>query len=99
MIKAQSAVIDSPDEAFYVAQQNADIKEKLQSIKQDRKLKGKYPKIVIWVVIVYLAFAGSVMLNPTYLHISDSVMMVFLGTTVVNTVSLLHGVIKYLFTE
>ncbi len=63
---------------------------------QDR---NRYAPCIFLFVLGYIMLATILMClnNHLGIHIDNHVMMTFLGTTVVNTIGLLMGVIRYLF--
>lgn len=65
--------------------------------KQNRKQRIYYGYAIFGFVGVYLVAAAVIMVFQNKLSIHDNVMITFLGTTVVNTIGLLMGVIRYLF--
>lgn len=65
--------------------------------KSDRVTRDRYSKWIFWFVPGYLVLVALMVICQNWLGIHDHVLMVFISTTVVNTVGLLMGVVRYLF--
>ncbi len=70
-----------------------------EQFKDNKDARKKWTSKIFYLVGGYLLVATTLMCvnHHWYFHIDDNVMMTFLGTTVVNTIGLLMGVVRYLF--
>jgi len=71
----------------------------VKSQEQDRKQRGKFAKMIFWVVVGYLAVVLLIVIlgGAKVLFTTDTVLITLLGTTTANVISLLVIVAKYLF--
>lgn len=71
----------------------------VKSQEQDREQRGKFAKMIFWVVVGYLAVVLLIVIlgGAKVLFTTDTVLITLLGTTTANVISLLVIVAKYLF--
>ena len=103
-IKASSFKFDNHED-IQLAAANQELQYRhdlISAVKTEHTDRRKYALWIFIFVSSYLLSATLIMvfnggLFGLHLHIKDDVMMVFLGTTVINVIGLLMGVIRYLF--
>lgn len=71
--------------------------EEILQLKSDRTARKWYGMLISCFVLVYLMLAAVLVVFQATLRIHDPVMIAFLATTVVNTIGLMMGVVRYLF--
>lgn len=77
------------------------LKEEVESIKQDREERKVYASKTFDFLCVYMAFVGILLLmsgsTTASFQLSDSVLIVILGTTTTNVLGIFYFVANYLF--
>lgn len=77
------------------------LKEEVESIKQDREERKVYASKTFDFLCVYMVFVGILLLMSGFttasFQLSDSVLIVILGTTTTNVLGIFYFVANYLF--